>query len=1362
MDDDKQVTKPEIAPEGSNSAGNAPLEKAATAGKQDSSGALSQAATEFSETEKGKKWTGGAPGVAQMDTSLDAPAAHPAATNSRPSSIFDLVNQARQAPAPEVAPMQTTENFNRPQTADARVPSGNWNDSNFLSPLPMLDASMNQATEQQAFQQLANAQAAVDLLTPNNVRIIVNDLEKLQRALPLEMDSTKRAAMQERIATGTRILDSRWECPLRLAFGMLRMGSADGHPPAEAFRLLQEAAQINPALKNDADLRATMEKCSSLYGNMSQAVKQSMEQAVVAGAQVPVQQERSAFQNDPQLAVKLAEQGHKAQLDSPDPYVHARESEVLMKTQGVLSQEAKREHNLAIESAKKVKNSKGESYNLVLGEITKTKGAITEKQAALAKLQEQIAEAKKASKSLASEVMVIEAQRAAEEQKTRSANLWEAGTTIFSRTLKSVTGDAEKEDKVHNAKVAEMVKRGNALRDLETKRKALEGEIKSSQDTLKTQQTKLAEVGKPIAEKHISYAKALIQDAEACTSQAAKALAENNDDEVQKNQARESTDLVEAAKQLNRAEKITPELANNEEIKQLKQNNSIVSSSIGENIKDLTPAQQQDLDDRFLAVVNIYNKKHTKQLEEAMAAGVKPTEVQIQLVKELTGLADYVPELKQDAKLRAAIGQILRGERITEEGLIETAKIESKSLKLQENVFLGEQALQQFQNLFLNKQYKDAAESLKTAMENQKPHVKKLREELGQLTEALGSCTTLEQMSILKQGKQAQEALIAKEESKVLNSIGLLYLTEKIPVQKEDGTKEEIPGPGIKPEQAIQALNQAKIDFPGIEHNPLFEKQMQMAHELGKQVKEMEIKAREDAEKTKEAGIDFATTLTSWGGAAAGGALATAGLVGAGVMVAGAPVTVPIALTILGASALVGAATGGLTKWGLANAFDAKDKDLGNNFSKGAWIGGTTGLGGGGLKVGGMVLSEGLVLAKGGATLYQGVKYADVMSKVSKVAPMNNTVAAILKGANGNVAKEVKLGEEILEAQLKQGKITQETFNTAKSWLSGAGTVKGTAVNTAEILQSAGVNMGDDVLTAAGMRMQAAGEMGGTRAIDAGWEALKAGLPQANNPVYKWNVFGHVANMGRSGVNSVKNLGTLAAYSTPYTMARTAVAGTALAAGTGTYNAYKYGSKAANGEMTTGEAFTATLGNTAVDTTIGLASMGALRAFSANPALVADIKTMGMASVGTGALNWMTRGALGKMGSKVSGSGWAQALSHDNAGIVAPFLRNAVPLGANPFKNVVVASEQSDAESNQVAGVKGDLRNYEREIASEGTAEGQAEKPTENVEESQKQDVAQQAPAPQQAMQPSPVVANVEETRKAPSTDGPPQPITDS
>ncbi len=1355
MDDDK-LNKPasEFAPGAPESATNAPSEKAAAAGKQDSSGALSQAATESAEAEKGKVWTGGKPGVAQMDTSAQ-----------RPSSIFDLVNQARQAPAPEVAPIQTTENFNRPQSAGVRGPSGNWNDSNFLSPLPMLDASMNQATEQQAFQQLANAQAAVDLLTPNNVRLIVNDLEKLQRALPMEMESTKRAAMQERIATGTRILDSRWECPLRLAFGMLKIASADGQqPPVDAFRLLQEAARINPALKDDPDVKATIDKCASLYGNMAQAVKQSMEQAVVAGAQVPVQQERSAFQNDPQLAQRLAEQGRQAQLDSPDPYVHARESEVLMKTQGVLSQEAKREHNLAIDSAKKVKNSKGESYNLVLGEITKTRSVISEKQAALAKLQEQIAEAKKASKSIASEVMVAEASRAAEEQKTRSANLWEAGTTIFSRTLKSVTGDAEKEDNAHNAKVAEMVKRGNALRDLETKRKALEGEIKSSQDTLKTQQTKLAEVGKPIAEKHIGYAKALIQDAEACTSQAAKALAENNTDELQKSQAKQLTDLVEAAKQLNRAEKITPDLANSEELKQLKQSHSIVSSSIGENIKDLTPAQQQDLDDRFLTVVNVYNQQRTDQLQAAIAGGAKPTEAQTALVKELADLAGFVPELQKDAKLRAAVGQILRGERITEESLTETAKIESKSLKLKENVFLGEQAMQQFQGLFLNKQYKDAAESLKTAMENQKPHVKQLRDELGQITEALGSCTTLEQMALLKQGKQAQEDLIAKEESKVLNSIALLYLTEKLPVQKEDGSTVEVQGPGFKPEQAIQALNQAKVDFPGIERNPLFEKQMQMAHELEKDVKAMEIKAREDSEKSKEAGIDFATTLTSWGGAAAGGALATAGLVGAGVMVAGAPVTVPIALTILGASALVGAATGGLTKWGLANAFDAKDKDLGNNFSKGAWIGGTTGLGGGGLKVGGMVLAEGLVLAKGGTTLYQGVKYADVMSKVSKVAPMNNTVAAILKGANGNVAREVKLGEEILEAQLKKGKITQETFDTAKSWLSGAGTVKGTPVNTAEILQSVGVNMGDDVLTAAGLRMQAAGEMGGTRAIDAGWEALKAGLPQANNPAYQWwHVPGNVMNLGRSGVNSVKNLGTLAAYSAPYTMARTAVAGTALAAGTGTYNAYKYGSKVADGEMTTGEAMTATLGNTVVDTGIGLASMGALRAFSGNPALIADMKTMGMASVGTGVLNWMTRGALGKMGSKVSGSGWAQALSHDNAGIVAPFLRNAVPLGANPFKQVIFASEKSENESLQVAGTRGELRNYEREVASKGTAEGQAEKPTEKAEgDSQKQDVAQQAPAPQQAMQPSPVVANAEENSETPSADGPPQPITDS
>lgn len=1308
-----------------------------------SSEALSTDATASAEATKGKPVR--VEQVPQMDNSV---------ANARPSSIFDLVNQGNQGRPSDAAPMQVTDSTVSRKGA-AQGPSGNWNSTNFLNPIPSLDqaiAASHQNNEQLAFSQLVNAQSAVDLITPENARIIVTDLENLKRQLPLETDAAKREQMQQRVAMGTRLLDSRWECPLRLAFGMIKLASVDGQPPAEAFRLLQEAAKVNPELKNNPDVKATLERYAGLYGNMGQAVKQSLEQAIAMGAETGGIQLLSAFQKDPKLAENLAKQGQKAQLDSTDPFVHARNAEHLMKSRGVLSQEARQEHSRSIELAKKVKNAKGESFNSLMADISKTKKVISEKEAVLAALKQQIEQAKKESKAVIAEAMAIENERAAEDKKSHSANMLEAGWTNLNRTFRSVTGEQEKLDNAHDAKVAEVVKKGNALRDLETQRKKLEAEIKSSQDSLKDKQAKLTEVGKPITEKHVGYAKALLQDADACTDRAAKAAAEQNKEEFDKSQALQMEDIVQAAQQLSRAEKISPQLANDEELKALKSKYSLVTTSIGEKIKDITPEQKQELDDRFLRAVNTYNQHRPDQLQDAMSKdGAKLTEFQAQMINELLSYKSYFPELEADAKLRAAMNLIGKGEPISEEALNQEATVESKSLKLGESAMTGSRAMQQFEALMAKNQFKDAEEALKIGLENLQPVYKSLKEKLAESEQAVASCTTLEQLGELRQQKQMQEMAVAACEEKVLSSIGSLYLTpEKQQVKQQDGSVAEVVGPGYKPEQAMKALNEARAGYPGIEKNPLFQKQMEMAQGLQKEIKQMEIKAAEDSEKLKEAGMDMTASLLSWGGAAIAGTVAT------GLIIGSAPVTVPAALAVLGITTLTGALVGGGSKVLMANyVVDAKDKDFGRNMSSGALVGSTSGLGGGGLKLGGMALA-------------QTVKFGSVADKVSKFAPLEQSVGAILKGANGNVAKEVQLGEQILEAQLKQGKITEETFNLAKSWLSAKG-VNGATTNTAEILQTVGVSMDELTLTAAGLKMEAAAGAGGARAIDAGWEALKAGLPQASNPVYpKWNVVGHAMNFGRNRINDVSNVGKLVSYATPYTAQRAFYAATPLAAASGTYNAVKYGSKVGSGEInketgeqwTTGDAFNAALTNTAIDTSLSVGAIGALRLASGNPAVIADMKTMGLASATTWVANKLSRGGLNNMAAKMANAGPMTALKYDNVGIAAPFFRNVVPISAGSMNRAVFASGQSDKDSRILARAQSDLKNYEVEVA-------EAPRPETAEQAAQKQEIAD---APQTEGTPEVVpqsneVAKLENKNQpdsAANTDGPPQPIQES
>ncbi len=1437
--DDKQQPIP-ATEFGSEAPGSDKVQKTQATGKG-SSDALSQAATESAEVAKGKKVQ---PvfkaGVPQMDNS-QAPAPSPEpivqpheapkpAATTRPSSIYDLINQARQAPTPETAPMQSDaysigqSNDQVSRTQDTQGPSGNWNSAKFINPLPLLNAAdeaHNKNDLDSAFKTLAKAQDAVDLLTPDNLRVIVNDLKRLKIDLAQETDSTKSDQIKRRIVEGTQILDRLWECPLRLAFAMFSHASANDQARTEAYRLLRDAVRMLPKLKDDPDVKKTIEYTSSLYGNMAPAVKQAMEQAVATGAQLGQQNPlpRSEFQDDPQLVERLAEQGRQARLDSPDPYVHAREAAVLMKSKGVLSQEARDEHDKSIELAKKIENAKKESFNSVLGEIGQIKKDIYGKQAELAKLQDQINVLKKESKSITTEVVAINAARSEEDKKSHSANMLDAGWSLFNRQLKEWNGDAAKEENVYQGKMAELTKRGNELRKLEAQRKALEGEIKSSEGSLKDKQTKLAEIGKPIADKHVSYAKALLTDADVRVDNAIKAKAEGKDEECKNNLAQQMTDIVNASLQLNRAEKITPELANNEELKELKKKHNFVTTSIGENIKDITPELKQDLDDRFLTLVNVYNKQRTdelptaiaaeikqiqdlqkelqaaiaaganvkaienlqKELQAAIAAGTNVKAIQ-GLQTELNGLKSYYPELKDDPKLRAALSLIGRGAPITDEALAETATIQSKALKLGENLQTGVGAMQAFEESMSKRQYKDAEEVLKIGMENLKPIAKEQHDQLQAVTQAFNNCRDLDEMVGLRQQKEALEQGIAGTEAKILDSIGSLYLTpEQYNVKQKDGTVKQEIGPGLKPEQALQALKQAKEAFPGIEKNPLYDEQLKTAQGLLKGVKEMEIKARDDADKAKEAGIDLATTLTSWGAAAGAGALATGGLIAAGVMVAGAPVTVPAALAIVGITTVVGAVTGGLTKWGLSNALDAKDKDFGRNMSEGALNGATSGLGGGGLKVGGMVLAQGF---RGAGIAYEGIKYADVYAKVSKVAPLNQSVATILQGAKGNVAKEVQLGEQILEGHLKAGKITEQTYNTAKSWLSGQGMVKGVKVNTAEILQASGITMSEEAATAAGLKMAAAAGANGTGAINAGYQALKVGMPEANLPTYAWyNLIGKGANMGRGLAHNVGNFGQQIAYATPYNLTRTAFASVPLATATGIYNANKYGSKVAAGEINEatgekwnyGDGLMAAYSNTAIDTTIGLASMGALR----NLGLAADVKTGGAVSATKGGawlVNKFTGGSLGKVGDKLAGTApvaamrnLAQGLGHDNAGAVAPFLRNAIPLGISTIRPVMANNSELESDNQYLANRKGDLTNFEIEQAPEESAAKteiaqEAPKPQDNVsprttqqsEVQTAEDGQQSEPPTADASQPSPGPSQATET------SGPPQPLADT
>lgn len=1279
--------------------------------------ALSQHATASAEAAKGKKPAQGEV-VSQKDASV---------TDTRPGSVFDLVKETPKPPSVE----SSRSNSTRP------------NFQNLLDNLEAAKAASQENNDQLAFAKLYEAQKQLDLVTPEDVRNIRNDLDKLERAMPLETDSGKLQEMKQRVIMGTRILESLWECPLRLALGTVKVGVGDDQALTEACKLLQQAAKANKQLVENSELKQaveqTIEKYSDLYGGMKQPVQGALKQALAMGAESGGIQMLSAFQKDPQLVERLFQQGRKAQLDSPDPYVHAREAQQLMKSKGVLSLEARQEHDRSIELAKKVKNTDGKSFNLLMVDIAKTKYDITSKETALAALKEQIAKAKRESKAMAAEIMVTENERAAEDKKSQSKNMLEAGWTNFNRTLRAVTGDQEKLDNAHNAKVAEMVKKGNELRALETQRKALEGEIKASQDSLKGKQTKLADIGKPIADKHVGYAKALLKDADACTVSADKAHAENNKDEFDKSQALQIEDIVAAAQQLNRAEKISPQLANDEELKTLKRNFSLVTTSIGENIKGITPNKQQELDDRFLRVVNLYNQHRDDKLHEAMKQpNAKLTEFQTVLMKELMSYRNDHAELAVDPKLLAAMRLIGKGEEITDEALSQESTVVFKSLKVLEGANTGALAMQQFEALMAAKQYKDAEEVLKVGLENLKPVHQSLKDKLAESETAFASCASVEQLDQLRKGKQAQETAVSECESTILNSIGSLYLTPDR-VKQKDGS--EVAGPGYKPEQAIKALNEAKTAFPGIEKNDLFQKQMEMAQDLQKGIKEMEIKAAEDAEKFKEAGIDLTTAAVSTAGAALVGAGATVLLIGS------APVTLPLAAAVVGITAVGGAVFGAVTKVGLANALDAKNKnDVAGNLSSGAVNGFTSGLGTGGLKMAGMAVT-------------QSVKFASVADKVSKFAPLEQTAANILKGANGNVAKEVQLGEQILEAQLKRGKITEQTFNTAKSWLSAKG-VNGAPTNTADILQTAGVSLDEMTLTAAGLKMEAAAGANGARAIDAGWEALKAGLPQANNSAYAWyNVPGKMWNVGKTNVS---NLNTLASYAAPYVAKRTALAALPLAAASGTYNTAKYGSKVASGEInqetgeqwTTGDALNATLTNTAIDTGISLGTIGALRLAAGNPAAVMDMKTMGAASFTSWVANKATRGGLSNMTAKMSNAGPMMAIKYENAGIVAPFLRNVIPISAPSMKLVVATANTSDKTSRELASSQSGLTNFEMEVA-----------------EAPQQEIAEQ-PAPQTEGAPKPEaieqnneVASAETSNQpnsATNSEGPPAPITDS
>lgn len=1381
MDETKQ---PAPATEfGAEAPGTQNVEKTSTTGKS-SSDTLSRLATESEEAAKGKK----APeGSAPSPEPIAAPEARQA--NTRPGDIFDLSKQLQQAPAPEA---RTESTVSRPITAaEAQGPSGNWNSANFVNPLKALDefwAAKKQNDDNLAFQKLLAAQAAFDLITPEYARIIVNDLKNIERDLPKELDTKKQIQMTERVAAGLQILNCRWECPVRLADAILKRELNNPQAQTEAFRLLYEAAKINPQLKNDPETAKTIEGCSSLYGDMAQSVKQAMEQAIISGTQASGQtaQERSAFQDNPQLVETLVAKGQKAQLESPDPYVHAREAEEQMKLRGVLSQEARQAHNRAIEAAKKIEHAKKESFNSVLGEIGQIKKDITGKQLALAKLQEQITAKNKESKTIAEAASALSAVRSEEERKAHSADMSESIGTMFNRAVKSITGEAEKENKAFEAKAEELAKTGGELQKLLAQKKALEADLKSSEGLLKDKQGRLAEIGKSIADKHVSYAKALLVDSDARLEDLVKAKAEGNEEQFNTSQALRLTDIITASQQLNRAEKISPELAKDEELKALKKQYGFVSTSIGENITNITPELQQELDDRFLAAVNRYNYQLPEGLNKAIAGGLEITKFQTELANELNGLKSYYPELEGDQKLRAALGLIGRGERITDEALAETATIQSKALKLGENLQTGVEAMQAFGPLMAQKQYKTAEEALKIGMENLKSVAKEQHDQLNEATQAFENCKDLNQMVGLRQQKEALENAVAVTEAKILDSIGKLYLTsDQVPEKQAEGAAKQEPGPGYKPEQALQVLNQAKEAFPGIEKNPLFQEHMKTAQGLQKDIKNMEIKARDDADKAKEAGIDLATTLTSWGAAAAAGVGAGALVVATGLMVAGAPVTVPAALAIVGITAAAGAVVGGVTKWGLSNAFDAKDKDLVRNFTKGAWIGGTSGLGGGGLKVGGMVLAEGLMLTKAGVNIYQGAKFADVYGKVASMAPLSKPVANILQGAKGNLAKEIQLGEEILEGHLKAGKITEQTYNAAKAALSSPVAPKGSSLHVYNALKDAGITMSEDALTTAGLTMSAASGVNGTKAIDAGWKALRAGMPEANLPSHAWyNVIGHGANFGKGMAHNIGNISKQVAFAAPYTVARVGLAGAALGTSTGTYNAHNYYSRFADGEInpethdkwTAQEAAWKATEDTVVQTGIGLGTMGALNVVAKNPALIIEFKTQGAASAVTAVGNFFTKGAVsraaakfGKLAPIASTRSVIEGLSH-NDGIIAPFARNVVPLGAGAGRRLQVAQEESIDDSTYIANRQSSLENTEIQVAEETQQQPQqilADQVPQT--ESQPSNKASEATAQEEEQQRETTTADAGQPATSPSpagkpaeSSGPPQLLSDT
>lgn len=1398
MDENKlPLPGTEFAADSSTSAPKDAVEKKA-AGAPDSSTTLSQAATESAEQSSGKKPTFAPPQEGKMDYSN---VANPPAESSsltpqqaipsfRPGNIFDLVNQANQSQsqlqqAPEAMqpfPVgQEAQTENVIPRAQVEGPSGNWNSPNFLNPLAALAESKVAAgnnDEKLGFQKLYDAQAAVDLLTPENVRIILNDLEKIKQDLPKEMDSMKRAQMQERVNLGTQILDSRWETPLRLALLSLKIGSQFGQPPAEAFRLLQQATMIRPELKDDPDVQKAIENVSTNYGPMAQAVKQSLQQAIGYGVQAAGQrpQERSAFQTDRELAQRLASQGEKALQASADPSVHAREASVLMRTKGVLSDEAKKEHSKAIELAKDVIHSDGKSYNLVLADVTQTKKDIAGKQVSLANKQTELDEAKKKSKELAAKCFALQKVRDEELAKAGGKNYLEAGWTMLTRTVKNCNGETAKEDKAMADAMAEMTAQGKKVAKLEAERKTIVAEIKTTEGSLKDKQIRLAEIGKPVTEKHIAYAKILMQDADLRSLEMEKASKAGNADESNKHQAAVLENILAASKQLSRAEKISPDLAKDGELKSLKDKYSMITSSVSDKMTSLPPAVAQDVDDRFLNVVNHYNLIRSPEMLQLAKARVMSQE-QGDFIKELQVLQAKHPELKENPKLIAAMRLIGKGEQVTEESLAQQATMESKTFSIGSSLQKGSESLSKFEVLMANKQYKDAEEALKEGIKGFKPILEEGHRKLQETEEAIKSCSSLEELAALNAQKQTQEQGIAQVEAALLTDIGRLYLTP----EKRQEKDQVIEGPGYKPEQAIQALNLAKASIPGIDKNTMFQDQLKLAQDLQKGIKDMELQAREQAEEGKVAGIDLATTLAAWGGAAGGAALATAGLVGAGVMVVGAPVTVPVGLAILGASVVGGAVIGGLTKWGAANLVDAKDKDAVSNLSKGAFIGGTTGIGGGGLKVGGMVLAEGL--AVGGNTIYRGIKIADVANKVSKTAPLTErairatSTATRLESAAGNAAQEVQLGQQILLEKFNEGKITQSAYLAASQSLSTGSLAAG---ETAGVLQWVGIPMKEEFfqLTAAGMKLKAAAGAGGTKAVDYGYEALKLGLPKATmNPCHKLNVFGHTMNGAKIAGNWVSNQGKLAAYATPYVATRAGVAGLAIASGSSAYHGGIYGSKVAGGEINeatgetwnAGDAISMTALNTARDTSIGLAGMGLLYGVSRAPLQTVDAMTTGgLGGMALGLAGKVGNGALNKMGAKVGNIGpvaaaktfFTDTLRHDNRGVIAPFARNVLPLSSSSGFGYAMAADSSSVTNNRLAKLNRDLENQEIQVAEAeagSTASQQSEAPP------QPKATAKVVETETQVAPPSNETASAETNApNTASTDDQPQPITDS